>query len=186
MNPRPISDTLHLEVKTLEEDHIKDLWTEISAHKSELRPWLDWVDMIDTFEDYQQYMNRVQYEESIGIQKPLVVCADHQAIGEVVFDDFDAQTRSCNLGYWISPPYQKKGLMTAACTQAIDRAFESMNIDKINIRFIRSNTASLKLSQKLGFKLDGILRKNIRYHGVIEDEVIMSCFADEWHLVNRN
>ncbi len=177
-------DTIHhlkLELKVLEDEDIKSLWGVINQYKNELRPWLDWVDIVNSLEEYSSYMNRTKYEESIGIQKHFVVSVDHQAKGEIVFDDFDAQVRSCNLGYWLSPELQNKRIMTRACQEAITKAFQSLNVDKINIKFISSNKPSLALAKRLGFRLDGVLRKNILYHGIIEDEVVMSCFRDEWN-----
>ncbi len=172
--------SLDLSLRTSTEEDVKQLWEIVSTYKKELRPWLDWVDMIHSIEDYMGYMNRVKYEEDIGIQKAFVLCIDDLAQGEIVFDDFDARTRSCNMGYWISPQWQQKGVMFSACKIAISRAFESLNIDKINIRFISTNVASHALALKLGFSVDGVLRKNILYQGRIEDEVIMSCFRQEW------
>ncbi len=171
---------LQLTLQTLQSQEIRELWEVISRYKKELRPWLDWVDMMQSLEQYEGYMSRVQYEESIGIQKDYVVCIDGVAKGEIVFEDFDASTRSCNMGYWISPEYQQRGIMSKACIQAINQAYASYNIDKINIRFIGSNKASLGLGRKLGFKIDGVLRKNLLYQGKLEDEVVMSCFRTEW------
>ncbi len=173
-------DSLELSLETLQSQEIKELWEVISKYKKELRPWLDWVDMIQSYEEYQDYMSRVQYEESIGIQKGYVVCINGVAQGEIAFDDFDARTRSCNLGYWLSPEYQQRGIMFRACVEAINQIFDTLNIDKINIRFIGSNKASLGIGTKLGFKIDGVLRKNLLYQGKLEDEVVMSCFREEW------
>ncbi len=176
---------LELSLKVSEDKDIIELWEVISKFKAVLRPWLDWVDVVQSIEEYQSYMHRVKYEETIGIQKAFVLTVDGKAQGEIVFDEFDARVRCCNMGYWISPEFQQKGIMFRACVQAINKAFESLNIDKINIRFIGSNKASLALAKKLGFTLDGILRKNILYQGTVEDEYVMSCFRQEWQFLTH-
>ncbi len=167
-------------LKSIEDRDIAQLWSVIESYKNELRPWLDWVDRVQNLDAYRTYMEQVKYEESIGIQKAYVVCIEDRAVGEIAFEDFDASTRSCGMGYWISPQYQQQGIMTEACTQGINKAFASLNIDKINIRFISTNKASFALAKKLGFTLDGVLRKNLLYHGQLEDEAVMSCFRHEW------
>lgn len=180
MNAKPEHESVDLALNVLEEKEIAELWDVISKYKKELRPWLDWVDVVKTYDEYHNYMNRVRYEESIGIQKNLVLSVDGKAQGEIVFDDFDARIRSCNMGYWISPEYQQQGIMFSACIKAINQAWSSLNVDKINIRFIGKNVSSMKLAKKLGFLTDGVLRKNILYQGVIEDEIVMSLFRNEW------
>ncbi len=175
-----------LGLKSMEDADIVQLWKVIKNNKDSLRPWLDWVDLVQSQDEYRSYMERVKYEQSIGIQKQIILTVDDVAAGEIVFEDFDARVRSCMMGYWLNPELHNQGIMTSACTRAINMAFESLNIDKVNVRFISDNTASHKLASKLGFKLDGVLRKNILYHGQIRDEIIMSLFADEWKAWQKN
>ncbi len=179
-----LEQQLSIGLHNIEEADIVQLWEVISEHKAALRPWLDWVDQVQSLDEYRSYMERAKYEESIGIQKLLVITVNNEAVGEIVFDAFDARVRSCDMGYWLNPDWQEKGIMSSACLQAVEMAFASLNIDKIVVRFISENTASFKLAKKLGFKVDGVLRRNMLYHGQIRDEVIMSLLKQEWAAPN--
>ncbi|MBW4602930.1 MAG: GNAT family N-acetyltransferase [Calothrix sp. FI2-JRJ7] len=62
------------------------------------------------------------------------------------------------LGYELSKPYWRQGIMTEAVLRIIRFAFERMELNRIEATVMLENTASINLLSKLGFTEEGILR----------------------------
>lgn len=72
--------------------------------------------------------------------------------------------------------------MTEATEKIIDFAFNKLKLRKLKIPAFAVNKASNGLAKKLGFILEGTLRKNCRAKstGKIHDENIYRMFREEW------
>ena len=57
------------------------------------------------------------------------------------------------LGYLLSPKYQKNGYMTEAMEYFIPYSFEVLGLKHLRLRIMEKNTASRKLAERFGFKL---------------------------------
>jgi len=56
------------------------------------------------------------------------------------------------LGYLIDPAYRRKGYAYEACSAILDYAFRRLEIDEVSVEIEPSNTASVRLARKLGFR----------------------------------
>ena len=70
----------------------------------------------------------------------------------------DNLNKSAEIGYWLSEPFQKSGIVTNAAQVLIDFAFRELNINRIQIKCATENFRSKKIPQRLGFRLEGIER----------------------------
>ncbi len=77
---------------------------------------------------------------------------------------------STNLGYWLSPEYQGKGLMTEAVKPILKFGFEKLNFHRIYAKHIAVNENSGKVLTKCGFKYIGTDRDAAFYDGQWWDE----------------
>lgn len=59
------------------------------------------------------------------------------------------------LGYSLRPDCHRQGLMTEACTTALDHAFGDLGLDKVVASVWADNAGSLALLRKLGFSVTG-------------------------------
>jgi RimJ/RimL family protein N-acetyltransferase len=58
--------------------------------------------------------------------------------------------------------------------------FEKVGLNKIEVHFTIANNKSAKVAEKLGFKIEGILRQCVWRQGLIEDLVIAGMLRKEW------
>jgi len=66
------------------------------------------------------------------------------------------------IGYWITPENEGRGLTTEAVRALILVAFEAMKIDTVVIRMDPTNTRSERIPVKLDFTREGLMRRGFR------------------------
>jgi len=68
---------------------------------------------------------------------------------------YRGDTPEIELGYWIGKPYWGQGYITEACQALLSEAQDSLSLNHIHAGVYSDNHASLRVLQKLGFKLTG-------------------------------
>ncbi len=71
----------------------------------------------------------------------------------------DWANRSTALSYWLDEAHQGKGIMTACCRAFVSHAFTTWKMNRITIQCATKNTRSRAIPERLGFKLEGIIRE---------------------------
>jgi len=85
------------------------------------------------------------------------------------------------IAYWINIKYANQGYATEATKALIKVGFEINNLKRIEIHCDSKNIASFNIPKKLGFVLDGTLRKRYEtFDGTLSDMMIWSMFRDEY------
>jgi RimJ/RimL family protein N-acetyltransferase len=72
------------------------------------------------------------------------------------------------------------GLGTDACRLLIDFAFNDLNLQRLGLRVWDSNTRAQRLYARLGFVMEGRLRRAGFVHGRVNDLVVMGLLREEW------
>lgn len=67
------------------------------------------------------------------------------------------------LGYIMSPHYQKQGYGSEAASALVKFGFEQLSIHRVVAHCNPDNVASWKLLEKIGFRREGLLRKNVYF-----------------------
>ena len=88
------------------------------------------------------------------------------------------------LGYWIGKPYWREGNCTEASKALVQFGFESLNLNRIQARFMSSNVASRKVIKKLGMVEEGTLRQASYRHDSFHDIVMCAILRYEYLSTN--
>ena len=64
--------------------------------------------------------------------------------------------------------------------------FSEMNLHKISLLTYGFNKRTIRSYEKVGFKVEGVLKENIYREGQYHDELIMSIFKEEWKNTSAN
>ena len=81
---------------------------------------------------------------------------------------------SATIGYWVSERFAGKGLTPTAVALATDHCFFSMGLHRMEICIRPENEPSLRVTEKLGFRYEGLRRRYIHINGDWRDHF---CFA---------
>jgi RimJ/RimL family protein N-acetyltransferase len=101
-------------------------------------------------------------------------------IGNVKIDFYDEKANVAELGVLIgNKNYWGKGIAYEACKLAIQFGFKEMKLRKIYLAVYESNPVAKKVYEKLGFVLEGTLRKHVTVKGEFQDKYLMGLFKKE-------
>ncbi len=82
-------------------------------------------------------------------------------IGTCGFTRIDQDNRLVEIGYVLNPDFWGKGLATEAVERVLEFAFEVMNVNRVEAKFMFGNEASLKVMKKVGMTFEGYQRDAI-------------------------
>ena len=89
--------------------------------------------------------------------------------------------RIAEIGYWLGKRFWGKGYMTEASKLIIEYGFNKLKLIRICSRVAGPNLASQRVLEKIGFKKEGIGRKQFFKNGKYYDEVRYGLLREEWN-----
>jgi len=113
----------------------------------------------------------------------LAICLSENdvLIGYTSINNIDHQNRVAEWGgIIISPEFTGKGYATEVGELVLDHVFNQLNINRCCSWLLDSNIASLKMTQKLGFKQEGILREIVYKNGKYQNAIMISLLRKEY------
>ena len=92
----------------------------------------------------------------------VVLQAEHKVIGQIYFQQREQQhLMTWELGYIMSPRYQRQGYGSEAVLALLRSGFAAAGIHRVVAHCNPENTASWKLLEKIGFRREGLLKKEV-------------------------
>lgn len=152
-------------IEPLNPVHASSIFHTIDKYRNELRVWLPFVDHTQEIEDS---LNFIRYSSSTG-DLTFAVFYDNCFAGLAGIKDIDQSNRKAEIGYWISPEFQNKGIATTVSEFLVRYGFHKLGLNRIQIRIGTHNTHSNRVAEKLHFKFEGIQR---------DGELLISGFHD--------
>jgi RimJ/RimL family protein N-acetyltransferase len=73
-----------------------------------------------------------------------------------------------------------RSLGSEACALLLRFGFQHLNLDRIWLRVFAPNERALRLYQRLGFVVEGRLRRAWTFQGVTDDVIVMGLLREEW------
>lgn len=111
-----------------------------------------------------------------------------ELVGMTTFLNFDAGTRRVEIGStWYAKRVQRTALNTEAKLLLLSHAFETLECVAVEFRTHFFNHQSRQGIERLGAKLDGILRQHMRMaDGTLRDTCVYSIISPEWLTVKSH
>jgi N-acetyltransferase len=186
MNPFVESVVLrgaHATLHPLAQQHAVDLRAAVrSGDLSKL-----WYTAIPTEERVEAEIDRRLALLAAGSMLPFAV--EHNSSGSVVgmtsYMNIDATNRRVEIGStWYSPSVQRTGVNTECKLMLLRHAFETLGCIAVEFRTHFFNHQSRAGIERLGAKLDGVLRSHqLMPNGTLRDTAVYSIVATEWPTV---
>ncbi|MFW9988753.1 MAG: GNAT family N-acetyltransferase [Candidatus Odinarchaeota archaeon] len=106
---------------------------------------------------------------------------DKKPIGYIGFPHIHWFTRNANIFYLVGDTnYWGQNIATEAVKLTVNYGFSELNLHKITARIFSPNLASRKVVEKIGFKHEITLKKEVYFDGEYVDILEYSIFKEDW------
>ncbi|GII65369.1 N-acetyltransferase GCN5 [Sphaerisporangium siamense] len=156
------------------------VWRETRLRNADwLRPWEPSNPETPLFRTglgpYISMVGTLRREARQGLALPWVVTwrgafAGQLTVGAIVW----GSARSAQVGYWISGSLAGRGIIPTALAMAVDHCFFRVGLHRLEANIRPENHASRRVVEKLGFREEGIRRRQLHIDGAWRDHI---CYA---------
>ncbi len=96
------------------------------------------------------------------------------------FLDTDSENKQVEIGYTLDIDFRGKGYATEALSSVIDFLINTLNKHRIIASIDPTNSDSIRLIERLGFRKEAHFIESLFFHGKWVDDIIYAILAKEW------
>lgn len=151
--------------------------------------WKLWYTLIPSPEGMAAEIDRRLGLQAQGRMLPFTVLDEAgRVVGMTTYMNLDAPNRRLEIGStWYRASAQRTPLNTECKRMLLAHAFEKLDCIAVEFRTHVLNHQSRKAIERLGARLDGILRRHmIQPNGSIRDTAVYSIAREEWPMVKAH
>ena len=143
--------------------------------------WTSWVTNIPhPKEMHTEIAHRLSLQTDGSSRAFAILLPNSKAIGMTSYLNIEAERLEIG-STWLGIQYQRSGINTECKSLLLQHAFEKLNCIAVEFRTSFHNRQSRKAIERIGAKLDGILRAHRRHNnGTLRDTCVYSITAAEW------
>src|ERR1700722_15899585 len=151
--------------------------------------WKLWYTSVPKPENMTKEIDRRLALQAAGAMLPFTVFdADGKIAGMTTYMNVDTPNRRVEIGStWYAKRMQRSAVNTQCKLLLLTHAFEKLDCIAVEFRTHFFNPPSRRGIERLGAKLDGILRSHqLASNGTLRDTVVYSIIAAEWPTVRTH
>jgi RimJ/RimL family protein N-acetyltransferase len=175
----------HVTLEPLRQAHAPDLIDAVQDG----RLWELWYTSVPSPEGMAHEIDRRLQLQAAGTMLPFsVISATGRAVGMTTFMNADPVHRRVEIGStWYRRTVQRTPLNTHCKLLLLTHAFESLDCVAVEFRTHVLNRQSRTAIERLGARLDGVLRQHQRMpNGTLRDTAVYSILDGEWPTVKAH
>jgi ribosomal-protein-serine acetyltransferase len=180
MNPIVVDQELQL--RLLANEHAAALFALTDSNRAYLREWLPWLDSVRVVSDTEGFIGktvRLHQETKAFVAG---IWQRDRFVGVIGHNRIDWDNRITHVGYWLAAECQGKGVMTRCCRTLIDHAFDTLELNRIEICTAIGNDRSASIPKRLGFTNEGIRRQGEWLYDRFIDVNVFALVRSTWAL----
>ena len=174
----------HVLLSPMARERADALATALGTAAADGNMWESIVTSIPRPEETRAYVDQALAELDRGVSMPFVTIdrASGKVVGSTRYMNIEAPHRRLEIGTtWIGKSYQRTALNTEAKYLMLKHAFETLRCIAVDLRTHEKNAQSRAAIERLGAKLDGILRNHrILPDGSLRNTASYSIVDTEW------
>jgi ribosomal-protein-serine acetyltransferase len=172
-----------VELGLLEERHSSLIFKLVDQNRERLREWFAWVDATNSEDDTLAFIRRSleQFASNNGFAAG--IWDQERYAGNISLHKVDWLNRRAEIGYWLGREFEGRGIVTDACRAIVRHALVELELNRVEIRCVASNTRSKAIPLRLGFTLEGVLRQAELVQERYMDLEVYSMLRSEFRLM---
>lgn len=173
----PFLETDHLYLEKLSHKHCGEYYINW-LHDPDVNVFLETGHIPTDLKQLENFIDSINPNE---IFLALVTKNTKKHIGNIRIHSFNTKHGTAEYGIMLGDKENwGKGYAKEATISLIDHCFKKLNIRKITLGVVEDNTSALKMYEKIGFGIEGILKKHAFYDGKYMNIVRMAIFQKDW------
>ena len=168
------------ELRPLQPWQVEEFLAHMDRARDTVDPWIPWASVNSDLDSARASLQRYADGQAADTKYLYGIWLDGTLVGGVMFVNFDTATGICEIGCWLEPAGEGRGLVNRVSQQLIRWAFAERGMNRIEWRTSTVNKRSSNAARRLGMKLDGVLREAFPYKGERLSKEVWSLLADEW------
>jgi RimJ/RimL family protein N-acetyltransferase len=152
--------------------------------------WKLWYTFVPSPDTVEAEIERRLEQQRKGTMVPFTIvdAATGKAAGMTSYMNIDAETKRLEIGStWYRKSVQRTSMNTECKLLLLTHAFEVLDCVAVEFRTHFINHQSRRAIERLGAKLDGILRNHRRVlDGTLRDTVVYSIINSEWPMIRSH
>lgn len=148
-----------------------------------LKPWMPWAQDLPTLDELEANIRSAhcRFLERSDLRFHLFEKDTNQFIGSSGLHRIDWTVPKFEIGYWCRKQYTGRGYITEAVRGLTVFAFKILKAKRVEIRCDIRNVRSRKVAERLGYKLEGVLRNHqVAVDGKLEDTCVYALIPEDF------
>jgi ribosomal-protein-serine acetyltransferase len=166
------------ELRALEPWQAGEFAAYVDEARAHLARWLPWATSITDEATAREFLQRYADRQTVDEGRIYGIWLDGRLVGGTLFRIFDVDSGVCEIGVWLAPSAQGRGLVTRAAWHMIDWAF-ARGLQRVEWFCAVDNKPSIAVAQRLGMTREGVLRSAFLVNGTRQDAEVWSLLAGE-------
>jgi ribosomal-protein-alanine N-acetyltransferase len=158
-------------------------WSAVRARNADwLRPWDATLPdpTRQRLPNFSAMVTHLRQEARMLRVLPWVITYEGRLVGQVTMGGITWGSQcGAHIGYWVDEAVAGRGVTPTAVALACDHAFTTMKLHRIEINIRPENTASRRVAEKLGLRLEGMREKYLHIDGEWRDHLSFAVLRDE-------
>ncbi|MDP2308062.1 MAG: GNAT family N-acetyltransferase [Pseudomonadota bacterium] len=171
-------------IRPFREDDAAEFVEAVRESIPDLAPFMPWAHPDYSLDEAQSWIEdtRGSFDACTKHEFAIVDTDDH-LLGGVGLNMRNDLHRTANLGYWVRSSASDRGVATTAARSAAIFGFKSLRLQRLEILVVPSNSASLRVADKLGALREGVLRNRLRIYDEPLDAVMHSLVPEDMGMI---
>ncbi|WP_369028964.1 GNAT family N-acetyltransferase [Streptomyces adonidis] len=166
------------ELRALEPWRATEFHDHVERNRGHLAPWLPWATTIDDPAKAEAWLRKYAEAQARDGMRIYGIWLDGTLVGGVGFSSFHVPSGVCQLGAWMAPEAEGRGLVTRAAGHLTEWALRTRGMSRVEWRAAATNVRSLAVAKRLGMRREGVLRSAFPMDGVRHDVEVWALTAD--------
>ena len=164
------------ELRPLEPWNAGEFGAHMDRAREHIRPWVG-----PSFVGDAAIVTLTKYAEKTAHDGPRIygIWSDGVLVGGVMFVEFSPAAGTAELGCWLEPAAQGRGLITAACGVLVDWAFGERGIHRVEWRCRGDNERSAAVAKRLGMTFEGTAREAWKIGETFHDKQVWAILSTD-------
>ncbi|QGM81257.1 GNAT family N-acetyltransferase [Otariodibacter oris] len=159
--PHEIRVNSKIILEKIEQCHAAPLFAQLDKYRQFFAQFVDWIDFNKTIEDSFNFVDTSQKEAEDGLGFVWVISYQGNVVGAFSLNNpIDWENKTAELGYWLSPDIQGKGIITQSINKVIEETKSLFN--HYRLRCSVHNLKSNAVAERCQFEFVGIEGKGLK------------------------